>query len=132
MERLWIESRENYWSDEVRWHSIILVILWMSCTADAPKPSPQQGFSPELWSAQDNGRYVYRRDIYESVLYSDTLRTLIESELIQLLGTPDRSQDGHHYYTVDERSIGLWTVYQKSIVIKINAADSVEWIKLHE
>ena len=81
---------------------------------------------------REGASYACRDQMVDAVLYSDTLRSLKRAELLLRLGKPDREQEGHLYYTVAENRLGFWTLNQKSIVIKLKADDSVEWIKLHE
>ena len=76
--------------------------------------------------------YPFRDQMVDAVLYSDTLRKLNKVELLEWLGKPDREQENHLYYTIRENRLGLWTLQLKSLVVKIDKEDSVEWIKLYE
>ena len=105
--------------------------LW-GCTSDPKIPDGQIPFDREQWAMKTGPGYLYRDQMVDAVLYSDTLRSLKREELLLRLGKPDREQEGHLYYTVAENRLGFWTLNQKSIVIKLKADESVEWIKLHE
>ena len=105
--------------------------LW-GCTSDPKTPDGQIPFDREQWAMKTGPAYIYRDQMADAVLYSDTLRTLSRGELLKWLGEPDREEKGHLYYTVVENRLGLWTLNRKSIVIKLKADHTVEWIKLHE
>jgi hypothetical protein len=84
------------------------------------------------WKISRGGTYPFREEMYLQVLYSDSLRTLTKSQVLNLLGKPDRTHENFIYYLVDETNLGFWTLNSKSLVFKFTATDSVEWIKLHE
>jgi len=52
-----------------------------------------------------------------SVLYSDSLRTLNQQELVGILGAPDRRQNDYLYYLIENRTIGLFTLYEHTLVV---------------
>jgi hypothetical protein len=110
---------------------LTLVFLW-GCKSEPEIPDGQIPFDREQWKVKKGPSYIYRDQMVDAVLYSDTLRTLKREKLLERLGEPDREEKGHLYYTIVENRLGFWTLNQKSIVIKFRADDSVEWIKLHE
>ena len=64
-------------------------------------------------------------------VYNDTIRSVNKTEILNLLGEPDRSTEGHLYYTIKQTRIGAWPLHTKSMVIKLSS-DTIEWIKIHE
>ena len=68
----------------------------------------------------------------DEVLYSDSLRTLSENEIINHLGKPSYIREDFYYYRIKETRLGAWILHTKTIVIKLSEDSSVEWIKLHE
>ena len=66
------------------------------------------------------------------ILYTDTVRALGKAEILELLGEPNRINEGHLYYLVAEKRMGFWTLHTKALVIKLENDSTVEWIKLHE
>ena len=100
-----------------------------------PEPKIRDGqipFDREQWGMKAGPSYIYRDQMVDAVLYSETLRNVKRTTLLEWLGKPDREQEGHLYYTILENRLGFWTLNQKAIVIKLKADNSVEWIKLHE
>lgn len=93
--------------------------------------SMDRTFQPEKWKMSFNGAYPHRPAMMEAVLYSDSLRALSKTEIVQALGTPNREEENHFFYTIEKSTLGPMTLNQKSIVIKFNDEDQVEWIKLH-
>ena len=74
---------------------------------------------------------MYRNQMVEDVLYNDTIRTLRKDQILDVLGAPSKEVSGHFYYDVSKKQIGPWTVKARSLVVKFNDLDSIEWIKLY-
>ncbi len=89
-------------------------------------------FDPVQWKTKEGTSYPNRKRMLHAVLYSDSLRTLNHKELINALGTPDRNENKHLYYLIEKKNIGIFTLTERTLVVKINDMDRVEWIKLHE
>lgn len=118
----------------------LMLILLVSCeTSKAEKADKSKNltekqlkFDPEKWSAKKDNDYVYREAMLNDVLYNDEIRALSKEGIIVLLGAPDRIKDGHMYYVIRQDRLGFWPLHTKTMVIKLKADESVEWIKLHE
>lgn len=75
--------------------------------------------------------YPFRAQMVNDVLYNDTIRTLNQAEIIELLGKPDRSENGHFYYNISRNRMGNMTLNSKTLVIKFLNEEKIGWIKLH-
>lgn len=109
----------------------ILCVFW-GCKPDPRVTGEPLPFDQAQWITKEGQDYPYRERMVHAVLYSDTLRKLQKQELLERLGNPDREQEGHLYYTISQNRLGFWTLNQRSIVIKLNDENGVEWIKLYE
>ncbi len=89
-------------------------------------------FQKEKWLIKEGGDYPYRAQMLNDIVYNDTIRTLLKDEIIALLGAPDRINEGHLYYLIDQRRLGSWTLHSKTLVIKLSAEETIDWIKIHE
>ena len=90
-------------------------------------------FEQTKWKTKENGKYSFRDQMLNEVLYSDSIRTLTKQQVIDMLGEPDRVNENYLYYTISKTKLGSWTLKSKTLVIKItDDEDVVEWIKLHE
>lgn len=89
-------------------------------------------FDKVKWKIKDGKDYLYRDNMFRSVIYNDTIRTLNKEQLFELLGDPDYSREGHHYYRITENRLGFWTLTTKTMVIKFTNDSTIEWIKIHE
>ena len=89
-------------------------------------------FDRARWRVQEGDDYPYREQMVEDFLYNDTIRTLLEPAILELLGEPDRRAEGFLYYTIAQKRFLSWPMHTRTLVIKFNADQSVEWIKLHE
>ena len=59
-------------------------------------------FDRAKWQVKEGEDYPFRSEMVNDILYNDTIRTLNQMEILELLGAPDRMQDGHLYYTVSQ------------------------------
>ncbi|MBT8301194.1 MAG: hypothetical protein KJO63_07685 [Maribacter sp.] len=119
---------------------IPLLLLVLACTIDK-KESPRQidhgaksvnNFDKIKWQLKDGMDYPYRDQMLTSIVYNDTIRALNGDEIIELLGNPDRSNEGYLYYMVAQKRLGSWPLHTKTLVIKLMGDGTIEWIKIHE
>ena len=89
-------------------------------------------FDQARWRIREGRDYPYRGLMARQLLYSDSLRQRNKADILRLLGDPDRENEGYLYYQVTENRVGPVTLSASFLVFKFTAADSVEWIKLHE
>lgn len=89
-------------------------------------------FDKVKWGMKDGDTYEYRGLMLKDVVYNDTIRDLNESELIDLLGQPDRINENHLYYNISRKGLGAFTLNQKTMVVKIKVDSTIAWIKIHE
>lgn len=95
------------------------------------KPGTDISFDREKWASKEDGEYPYRGQMVKDVVYNDTIRTLSATELIELLGAPDRTNDGHLYYHISRTGLGPVTLNAKTMVVKLTDDQTIEWIKIH-
>jgi len=89
-------------------------------------------FDKTKWRAMEGSDYPYRDQMLNDIVYNDTVRELNEDEIIELLGEPDRTNDGYLYYMIVQKRLGFWPLHTKSLVIKIAEDSTIDWIKIHE
>ncbi len=119
----------------------ILVLLLAACKPDVrvkkgagfQEIAIDSTFDPTRWQLKEGDNYPYREIMYRQLLYSDTLRQRSKSDILQLLGEPDRSSEdfSHIYYRIKGRQVGPVLFSSKFLVFKFTPADSVEWIKVY-
>jgi len=101
-------------------------------TGEQDTPDAEMVFDKSLWAKKEGEAYPYRDRMLHDVVYNDTIRTLNKEQVVDLLGDPDRTNDGYLYYSISRKGIGAWTLHAKTMVIKLTEDDGVEWIKIHE
>lgn len=116
--------------------TFLCLLLLFACEGE---PTRQNGtedvmapFDKSRWLAREGEDYLYRSEMLNSVLYNDTIRDLSENRILEMLGDPDRRQDGHLYYKIEENRTFGWTLHAKYMVVKLTDDGKVEWIKVHE
>ena len=117
----------------------LLAFLFVACNSpNEEKSEPEDEKKAEMtfdktkWRFEEGLDYPYRDQMVNDVLYNDTIRSLDKDEILELLGDPDRINEGHLYYTIAKKRMGLWTLHAKTMVIKLKENDAIEWIKIHE
>ena len=80
---------------------------------------------------QDNGAYPQREYMLQYLIDSVPLKAMRYEEVLSLLGPPDRVNDGHLYYKISQKSLGVFPLSTKTFVIKLGADSIVEWRKIH-
>jgi len=119
---------------------LLLLSAILSCKSDQEDKATSKlasenieiPFDKDKWALKEGKDYVYREQMYEAVLYNDTIRSLTEVQLLEALGDPDYHEEGHLYYRISETRLMNWTVKTKTMVVKLNQDGSIEWIKVHE
>ncbi|NNL01605.1 MAG: hypothetical protein HKP39_04960 [Eudoraea sp.] len=119
---------------------IILFLCITACTSEKKENSDPAvnessnaiAFEKEKWAVKEGEDYPFREQMLADIVYNDTVRTLNKDEILGLLGAPNRTNEGHLYYMIEETRLGSWTLHSKTLVIKIAEDSTIEWIKIHE
>jgi hypothetical protein len=92
----------------------------------------QVPFDAEKWSVKKGWDYPFRDMMLDDVVSNQEFRILSSNEIIELLGEPTRINEGHLYYRIAQKRLVLWPLHTKTLVIKMNEGDEVEWMKIHQ
>ena len=103
-----------------------------SSEKEQPAMLEEMKFDETKWKTKDGGDYPHRGKMLNNVLYNDSIRALHKDEILDLLGEPDRVNENYLYYTISKKSLGFWTLHSRTMVIKFDDTDAIEWIKVHE
>jgi hypothetical protein len=119
------------WQKEIMLSFLFMILLLTACGEEVVI-NRTLAFDAQLWQTKEKGQFPHRPAMLDSILYTDTIASLDETELIQQLGPPDRRNGGYLYYLCSEEKVGLLTLHQSTLVIKLDSLSGVEWIKLHQ
>ena len=89
-------------------------------------------FDKTKWRVKEGLDYPNRDQMLNSIVYNDTVRALNKDEILDLLGEPDRRNEGYLYYLISQRRLGFWPLHTKTLVIKLSGDNTIDWIKIHE
>ncbi|WP_445381192.1 hypothetical protein [Robiginitalea sp. IMCC43444] len=107
------------------------LLLVFSCTPDGDK-AEESPFDKTKWGEKQGDNYLYREAMLNGILYNDSIRELREEKIMELLGKPDRRNGEYLYYEISRRRLLGWTLHAKTMVVKMKADKSVDWIKVHQ
>ena len=93
--------------------------------------STEVKFDKEKWLTKDGQAYPYRNDMLGNLIDSVTLKGIRYDSLINILGQPDRIDNGHLFYNIYRKEVVGFTLGTKTFVIKLNPDSTVEWRKIH-
>lgn len=98
---------------------------------DNPEPQTAIAFDQKKWQIKDENDYPYRKDMFTDLIASDTIKKLNKAGIIDLLGDPDKIDNNHFFYQISQERIGSWPIRTKTLVIKMENDEVVEWVKIH-
>ncbi len=84
------------------------------------------------WAQTTGIEYPYRDNMLADLINNYTLKGLKKDEVFNLLGEPDRIDNGHLFYTIVKKYFAnVYPIYTKTLVIKLTSDSTVEWRKIH-
>ncbi len=120
--------------------TLFAICLLLACSAENDKKSEsedhlqmvQVDFDESKWKTKQGWDYPYREQMLNDILYNDDFRKLKSSEVLKLLGEPDRVNENFMYYQISQKRLILWPLHTRTMVIKFREDESIEWIKMNE
>ena len=104
-----------------------------SLASEEVEVTPDSIFNKEQWLIKDGPDYPYRDRMVADLMTNQGIRKLKYDEIIERLGEPDRINEGHLYYRVNQTRLGDFLVlHTKTMVIQLAPDSTVNWIKIHE
>jgi hypothetical protein len=77
-------------------------------------------FDRTKWKSKNDEGYVYRNEMLKDLMTSNKLNKLKKTEIIDLLGEPDRIDSAYLFYKVMQQRIGSFPLHTVTLVIKMN------------
>ena len=95
---------------------IPFLFFCFACNTEQKETSDQENTGPKTeitfdktkWMTMDGKDYPYRDQMLNDIVYNDTVRGLERDEILELLGEPDRSNEGFLYYMIAQKRLGFW------------------------
>lgn len=109
---------------------ITLLLFCVSCASETD--TNQTPFNASQWAIKEGRDYPYRDNMLHAIVYNDTIRSLSKTQVVSLLGKPDKQKDNHLYYLISQKRLFSWPLHTKTMVIKFTKTQNIEWIKIHE
>ncbi len=112
---------------------ILFCLCFLACNnAKLENQAKQEKFDKVKWATKDKMDYPYRDNMLNDVMSHYELHGLKKDSLINLFGSPDRSDSSYLFYTIAQERLGFFPIHTKTLVIKLTKDKTVEWRKIHE
>jgi hypothetical protein len=111
---------------------IQVLFILLLCVACVSEPDSEMSFDKTKWAIKEGKDYPYRNKMLNNVIFNDTIRDLNKASIINLLGEPDRKNEGHIYYIIAQKRLAFWPLHSKFLVFKFKNENSIDWIKIHD
>lgn len=111
-----------------------ILVYCSSCTNDGMggNKKNEEAFDKSRWLVKEKKQYPYRNKMLNDLIENQKLKGIKKSEVLNLLGEPDRQDSNYIFYTVDQQLLGdLLPLHTKTLVIKF-VNDTVAWRKIHK
>ncbi len=92
----------------------------------------EQRFNKVKWHVFKEEGYPFRERMLADLIDNYKMSGLKKEEILNLLGTPDRTDAGYLFYTIAQPHWGILPLSTKSLVIKLTKDSIVEWRKIHK
>lgn len=106
-----------------------ILILFISCQKEVVD---EISFDASKWGIKKDIDYPFRNQMLHGLIKSDTLKKLKKVSILELLGKPERINEDHLYYMIEQERIGFWPLHSKFLVIKIDDNGDVLFVKIHQ
>lgn len=110
----------------------ILALISIDGCKNKTTEKKEEKFSKEKWAIRTDKEYTYRAQMLKDLM-TYKLHGLKKEEVENLLGEPNKRDNGYIFYTVSANFIGNVPVpiSTKTLVIKLTKDSTVEWRKIH-
>ena len=119
---------------------LILLLACLACSdkkqeeldATAPETKQDITFDASKWKIKEDRDYPYRDSMLKDLMSNDTIRQFKKADILDLLGEPTRIDNNYLFYMVAQNRFGFWPLHTKTLVIKLYADSTINWMKIHE
>ena len=111
----------------------IFLIAWLTLVFIACKSKKESAmFDPEKWAETKDMNYPHRDKMLDDLIKKHLLHGIKRSEVLNLLGAPNRTDSLYLFYTIAQERMGFLPLHTKTLVIKLTKDSVLEWRKIHE
>ena len=118
----------------------LLTLFFLCCvvacknTREEKFDKTEEKFDKIKWAVKKDREYPYRNKMLKDFITNYRLTGLKKDTVVNLLGQPNRSDNGYLFYTIAQEYLGNIPVplHTKTLVIKFAKDSTVEWRKIHE
>ena len=113
---------------------MFLFLCFLSCHNTKQDDIKPEKFDKTKWATNNEEEYPYRDLMLTDLIEHQKLKGLKKQEALDLLGEPNKTDNGYLFYTIARQHLGNtpFLLHTKTLVLKLNADSAVEWRKIHE
>ncbi|UOK41487.1 MULTISPECIES: hypothetical protein [Flavobacterium] len=89
-------------------------------------------FDKTKWNTKDGQDYPYRDKMLTDLRANDKLKKLNKSQVLALLGQPNREDKNYLFYTIAQERLGFFPLHTKTLVLRLSDKSMVEAVLIHE
>lgn len=113
----------------------LLLLCTMACknSSDDTSANKEEKFDKIKWLTKEGNTYPYRDAMLKDLIDNYLVHGLKKDDLLDMLGEPNRTNEGHLYYTLTQTHFANLPVplRTKTLVVKLTKDNTVEWRKIH-
>jgi hypothetical protein len=108
--------------------NLLFFLCFIAC-----KNTTDEKFDKIKWAIKRDNEYPHRDKMLNDLIANYKLKGLKKEEVVELLGAPNRTDNGHLFYTIAQETLAnILPLHTKTMVIKLTKDSTVEWRKIHE
>jgi hypothetical protein len=138
-----LENYLAYLKCDIMEIKILILLLFLGCAA-CSNPKGEESvnmdsvsnvevpFDKNKWADKKGEDYPHRDGMLKDLMENQNLKSMRGSEVLGLLGQPDRIDSSYFFYRVAQKRVGFVPLHTRTLVIKLAADSTVDWVKIHQ
>ncbi|RTY89131.1 hypothetical protein [Flavobacterium sp. GT3R68] len=129
-ERTWWKKNWKWIIPLALFMGVGMIVLLSASLHNEPKH--EMAFDKTKWNTKNDMGYAHRNDMLNDLIINKKLKRLKKEEVLEMLGSPERSDSQYLFYKISEKRIGLFPLHVKTLVILISADTTANKVMIHE
>ena len=117
----------------MRLKNLLILLLLFSTACKDTSENKKEKFDKIKWQTKEGNKYPHRDAMLKDLIDNHLVHGLKKDDVLDMLGEPNRTNEGHLYYTLTKTHFANLPVrlHTKTLVVKLTKDSTVEWRKIH-